>query len=185
MLGWLVEGEGIEPHIPVFNKSERKDGAYPATDFVYDHEADECVCPGGKALKPYWRAIKKERPAFGKDGFKKYFARKDDCAACVLNPNPLLGESIAFSADWRGRTIANLGGPGPLDALATPCAEIRPQQVLCRVLRVRHHHTSRAGPFSRRCENRGRIQTDSGRQARRRGRCTIEERTGSSHLASQ
>ena len=27
MLGWLVEDEGIEPHIPVFDKSERKDGA--------------------------------------------------------------------------------------------------------------------------------------------------------------
>jgi hypothetical protein len=34
MLGWLVEDQGIEPHIPVFDKSERKDGAYPATDFV-------------------------------------------------------------------------------------------------------------------------------------------------------
>ena len=29
MLGWLVEGEGIEPHIPVFDKSERKDGRIP------------------------------------------------------------------------------------------------------------------------------------------------------------
>ncbi|NIP13692.1 MAG: IS1182 family transposase [Desulfuromonadales bacterium] len=86
MLGWLVEERGIEPHIPVFDKSGRKDGTYPATDFVYDHEADAYTCPGGNALKPYWRAIKKARPAFGKDGFKKYFARKDDCAACALKP---------------------------------------------------------------------------------------------------
>jgi hypothetical protein len=57
MLGWLVEDQGIEPHIPVFDKSERKDGAYSATDFAYDHEADEYRCPGGKALKPYWRNI--------------------------------------------------------------------------------------------------------------------------------
>ncbi|MEW9922547.1 transposase, partial [Marimonas sp. MJW-29] len=28
----------------------------------------------------------KGRPAFGKDGFKKYYARKQDCAACPLNP---------------------------------------------------------------------------------------------------
>ena len=84
MLGWLVEDEGIEPHIPVFDKSERKDGAFPATDFVYDHEDDEYTCPGGKTLKPYWRSFKKERPEFGKDGFKKYFARKQDCAACAL-----------------------------------------------------------------------------------------------------
>ena len=86
MLGWLVEEEGIEPHIPVFDKSERRDGAFPATDFVYDHVVDEYTCPGGKALKPYWRSFKKERPEFGKDGFKKYFARKQDCAACALKP---------------------------------------------------------------------------------------------------
>ena len=86
MLGWLVEEQDIEPHIPVFDKSERKDGAYPATDFVYDPEADEYRCPGGQALKPYWRNISKGRPEFGKDGFKKYFARKQDCAACALKP---------------------------------------------------------------------------------------------------
>jgi len=86
MLGWLVEEQDIEPHIPVFDKSERKDGAYPATDFVYDHETDEYRCPGGQVLKPYWRNISKGRPEFGKDGFKKYFARKHDCAACSLKP---------------------------------------------------------------------------------------------------
>ncbi len=41
MLGWLVEEQDIEPHIPVFDKSERKDGTYSATDFTCDHEADE------------------------------------------------------------------------------------------------------------------------------------------------
>ncbi len=86
MLGWLVEDEGIEPHIPVFDKSERKDGSYPATDFIYDHEADEYQCPGGQALKPYWRNISKGRQAFGKDGFKRYFARKEDWTCRGLMP---------------------------------------------------------------------------------------------------
>ena len=84
MLGWLVEDEGIEPHIPVFDKSERKDGAFPATAFTYDHTADQYTCPGGKPLKPYWRDISHRRPEYGKDGFKRYFARKQDCAACPL-----------------------------------------------------------------------------------------------------
>ena len=84
MLGWLVEDEGIEPHIPVFDKSERKDGAFPATDFAYDHKSDQYTCPGGKPLKPYWRDISKERPEYGRDGFKRYYARKQDCAACTL-----------------------------------------------------------------------------------------------------
>jgi hypothetical protein len=86
MLGWLVKEQGIEPHIPVFDKSERKDGAFPATDFTYDPDTDAYKCPGGKELKPYWRNISKGRPAFGKDGFKKYYARKQDCAACPLKP---------------------------------------------------------------------------------------------------
>lgn len=84
MLGWLVEDEGIEPHIPVFDKSERKDGAYPATDFAYDHRSDQYTCPGGKPLKPYWRDISKQRPEYGRDGFKRYYARTQDCAACTL-----------------------------------------------------------------------------------------------------
>ena len=86
MLGWLVKEQGIEPHIPVFDKSERKDGAFPATDFTYDLDTDAYKCPGGKELKPYWRNISKGRPAFGKDGFKKYYAWKQDCAACPLKP---------------------------------------------------------------------------------------------------
>ena len=86
MLGWLVEEQDIEPHIPVFDKSERKDGAFPATDFTYDPVTDAYKCPGGKELRPYWRNISKGRAAFGKDGFKKYYARKQDCAACPLKP---------------------------------------------------------------------------------------------------
>jgi transposase len=86
MLGWLVEERGIEPHIPVFDKSGRRDGAFPATDFVYDHRADVYTCPGGKMLKPYWRDIARQRPEVGPDGFKRYFARKQDCAACALKP---------------------------------------------------------------------------------------------------
>ncbi len=86
MLGWLVEEQDIEPHIPVFDKSERKDGSFPATDFTYDPDADAYKCPGGRELRPYWRNISKGRPAFGKDGFKKYYARQQDCAACALKP---------------------------------------------------------------------------------------------------
>ncbi len=60
MLGWLVEEEGIEPHIPVFDKSERKDGAFPAADFACDRKKDQYTCPGGKTLKSYWRTSPKD-----------------------------------------------------------------------------------------------------------------------------
>ncbi|MCA0873706.1 transposase [Seohaeicola saemankumensis] len=83
MLGWLV-GKGIEPHIPVIDKSERRDGTFSNAEFRYDPERDEYTCPGGKALKKYWRQMKKPRDGVGKDGFRKYFARKQDCSACAL-----------------------------------------------------------------------------------------------------
>ena len=33
MLNWLVHEQGIEPHIPVFDKSTRKDGTFSRSDF--------------------------------------------------------------------------------------------------------------------------------------------------------
>ncbi len=83
MLGWLV-GKGIEPHIPVIDKSERRDGTFSNAEFRYDPERDEYTCPGGKALKKYWRKMKTPRDGVGKDGFRKYFARKQDCSTCAL-----------------------------------------------------------------------------------------------------
>lgn len=84
MLGWLV-AERIEPHIPVIDKSERRDGTFSNADFRYDPERDEYSCPGGKPLKKYWRQMKRPRDGIGKDGFRKYFARQKDCSACALN----------------------------------------------------------------------------------------------------
>jgi transposase len=40
MLGWLVHEQGIEPHIPVFDKSARKDGTFSRVEFAYDHDSD-------------------------------------------------------------------------------------------------------------------------------------------------
>jgi hypothetical protein len=36
MLGWLVDDQGIDPYIPVIDKSERKDGTFSREDFAYD-----------------------------------------------------------------------------------------------------------------------------------------------------
>jgi transposase len=46
-LNWLVEHHGIEPHIPVFDKSNRTDGTFARDDFTYDYKADAYVCPAG------------------------------------------------------------------------------------------------------------------------------------------
>jgi transposase len=83
ILGWLVTEE-IEPHIPVIDKSERHDGTFSNAEFRYDPERDEYTCPAGKTLKKYWRQMKTPRDGIGKDGFKKYFTRKQDCSVCAL-----------------------------------------------------------------------------------------------------
>ena len=48
MLNWLVHDRGIEPHIPVFDKSQRTDGTFSRDDFTYDHASDTYRCPAGK-----------------------------------------------------------------------------------------------------------------------------------------
>jgi Transposase DDE domain len=77
MLGWLVE-RGIDPHIPVWDKSKRDDGTFSRDDFVYDKEHDLYRCPGDKTLKTAGRCHT--------DNTYRYMASKSDCAPCPLKP---------------------------------------------------------------------------------------------------
>jgi hypothetical protein len=51
MLDWLVHDRGIEPHIPVFDKSQLTDGTFSRDDFTFDHTTDTYRCPAGKTLQ--------------------------------------------------------------------------------------------------------------------------------------
>ena len=86
MLGWLVHERGIEPHIPVFDKSERRDGTFERADFPYDHERDLYTCPGGKELRQDRRHFAEPRDGVDDEGFMRYRASKRDCDACALKP---------------------------------------------------------------------------------------------------
>lgn len=92
MLDWLVEEHGIEPHIPVFDKSQRKDGTFSREDFGYDHEADAYVCPAGRHLRQYRRAFKTPRSGVDEQGLMRYRASKHDCDACPLKPRCCPGQ---------------------------------------------------------------------------------------------
>jgi transposase len=50
MLNWLVEERNIAPHIPVIDKSARRDGTFAREDFRYNHDNDTYTCPAGKTL---------------------------------------------------------------------------------------------------------------------------------------
>lgn len=83
-LGWLVEDKGIEPHIPVFDKSARKDDSFERSDFTYVHDDDSYICPGGNRLRPSNRNFKTPRPLANADGFIRYRASQKDCSICDL-----------------------------------------------------------------------------------------------------
>jgi hypothetical protein len=77
MLAWLVDERGIEPHIPVFDKSHRNDGTFPRSDFSYDHKGDVYFCPGGKMLTTKGSLV-------NDDNTLMYRASKYDCGTCSL-----------------------------------------------------------------------------------------------------
>jgi IS5 family transposase len=85
-LAWLVHERGIEPHIPVFDKSERRDGTFSRSEFTYDHEADAYTCPAGKQLRQRQKVYRTLRPLVDEDGMMRYRASKFDCDACSLKP---------------------------------------------------------------------------------------------------
>ena len=71
----LVE-HGIEPHIPIWDKSQRHDGTFSRSDFVFDAKHDCYTCPGGKTLGTTGRVH---------DGRTLYYrARSPDCGVCSL-----------------------------------------------------------------------------------------------------
>jgi transposase len=86
MLNWLVNEHAIEPHIPVFDKSHRRDGTFSRDDFAYDHKRDCYVCPAGKQLRQRQKIYRVPRPFVDEDGMMRYHASKLDCAECSLKP---------------------------------------------------------------------------------------------------
>jgi hypothetical protein len=81
-----VHERGIEPHIPVFDKSQRTDGTFSRTDFTYDHKRDCYICPGGKELRQRHKIYRVPRPFVDENGMMRYRASKLDCQRWSLKP---------------------------------------------------------------------------------------------------
>ncbi len=78
-LGWLVKQKQIAPHIPVWDKSEREDGIFSRSDFIWDKKRGVYICPNGKLLRTTGTVH---------DGNTlRYRASKRDCNACPLRAN--------------------------------------------------------------------------------------------------
>jgi hypothetical protein len=75
MLEWVVKEGAIEPHIPVFDRSDLDEGTFSREDFTYNQEADIYVCPAGEVLTFTGTVVN--------DGATLlYRASKHDCDAC-------------------------------------------------------------------------------------------------------
>ncbi len=109
----LVDEQKIEPHIPVFDKSIRRDGTFSRADFAYDADADRYACPAGKVLQRYNRRFKTAHDRPPKDDILKYRARIADCGVCPLKqrccpnePMRRVTRSIHEAARDKARAIA-------------------------------------------------------------------------------
>jgi len=109
MLGWMVEEKAIAPHIPVFDKTERKDGTFQRDEFQWNEELDEYRCPAGNALRREWRPFKNPRTHITKADTIVYRSSKYDCSTCPMKhrccPNTSI-RKIARSLHEAARDVA-------------------------------------------------------------------------------
>lgn len=85
-LGWIVKEKAIAPHVPLWEKGERRDGTYSRSDFTFTPEPDHYTCPGGKYLKRYRRGFTQPRNGVTQEHTLIYRASQVDCAVCPMKP---------------------------------------------------------------------------------------------------
>jgi len=109
LLGWMVSEKGIEPHVPVWDRTQRDDDTLSSSDFQWDQQADEYRCPQGKVLRKQRRPFKTLRTHITKAGTIIYRASQSDCANCPLKarccPNTPM-RKIARSVHESARDVA-------------------------------------------------------------------------------
>jgi transposase len=109
MLAWMVEDKGIEPHVPLWDKTQRNDNTLSSSEFQWNEQADEYRCPQGHALRSQRRAFKKARTHITKANTIIYRSSQSDCASCPMKqrccPNTL-ARKIARSIHESAREVA-------------------------------------------------------------------------------
>jgi len=84
LLAWIVNDKAIEPHVPVWDKTQRTDDTLSSSDFQWDEQGNEYRCPQGHALRSEWRPFKNLRTHITKDENIIYRSRQSDCASCPM-----------------------------------------------------------------------------------------------------
>ena len=76
-LHWLVKDKDIAPHIPVIDKSKRRDGTFSREDFTFDKERNVYTCPAGKTLTTTGKRVNGGETIL-------FRASSHDCGPCPL-----------------------------------------------------------------------------------------------------
>jgi transposase len=84
MLDWMIEAKGIAPHVPVWDRSERKDDTLSSTAFEWNAQANEYRCPQGHALRSDRRQFTNPRDRITKANTIIYRSSQHDCTACTM-----------------------------------------------------------------------------------------------------
>lgn len=74
----IADLRGIDPHIPVWDKSKRTDGTFSVDDFKYDAEQDAYICPKDHLLTSSGRV--------NNDNCERYRGSVPVCRSCPLKP---------------------------------------------------------------------------------------------------
>lgn len=82
MLNWMVNEKNIAPHVRVWDRTQRKDETLSSSEFQWNEEANEYLCPEGSPLKSNWRPFKTPRAHVTQADTIIYRASQHDCGAC-------------------------------------------------------------------------------------------------------
>lgn len=138
MLAWMVEEKDIEPHVPVWDKTERKDDSFSSTDFHWSEEAGEYRCPAGHPLRSEWRAFKNQRSHVTKANTVIYRSSQADCTACPMKarccPNTPI-RKIARSIHETARDVARRIATTP-EYLLSRCERKKVEMLFAHLKRI-------------------------------------------------
>jgi transposase len=109
LLGWMVDDKAIQPHVPVWDKTQRADETFSSKEFQWVEQSDEYRCPQGHALRSEWRAFKTPRTHVTQADTIIYRSSQTDCSGCPIKlrccpKTPI--RKIARSVHERARDVA-------------------------------------------------------------------------------
>jgi transposase len=117
LLAWMVNDKAIEPHVPLWDRTQRKDRTLSSSEFHWSEKDNEYRCPQGNPLRSEWRAFEQKRSHITLADTIIYRSRKSDCDRCLLKsrccPNTPI-RKIARSIYEPARDVARAVASTPL-----------------------------------------------------------------------